>query len=188
VWRINDDIITIAGRIYIPQSSTCLLMVLAATHGVTHEGVEQTLHHLRHNFFLPDIRAIIHDHVRACAICQQNKVEQLCPGGLLQSLEVPSVVCTDIAMDFVEGFPRINDKSVILSVVDRFSKFAHFIPLGHPYMATSVARSFFTDIVCLHGLSSSIASDRDPVFTSKFWQEPFSLTGVKLNLSSVFHS
>jgi hypothetical protein len=105
-------------------------MVLAATHGVTHEGVEQILHHLWHNFFLPDIRAIIHDHVRACAICQQNKVEQLCPGGLLQSLEVPSVVCIDIAMDFVEGFPRINDKSVILSVVDRFSKFAHFIPLG----------------------------------------------------------
>jgi hypothetical protein len=41
-------------------------------------------------------------------------------------------------MDFVEGFPRINGKSVILTMVYKFSKVAHFIPLGHPYTATSV--------------------------------------------------
>jgi hypothetical protein len=90
-------------------------------------------------------------------------------------------------VDFVEGFPRINDKSSILKGVDGFSKFAHFIPLGHPYTATSVVRAFFSDIVRLHGLPSSIVSDRDLVFTSKFWQELFSLTGVKLNLSWAFH-
>jgi transposase InsO family protein len=114
-------------------------------------------------------------------------VDQLCPGGLLQPLDVPSTVWVDIAMDFVERFPRINDKSIILTVVDRFSKFTHFISLGHPYTATSVAHAFFTDIVRLHGLPSSITSDHDPVFTSKFWQELFSLAGVKLNLSSAFH-
>jgi hypothetical protein len=54
---------------------------------------------------------------------------------------------------------------VLLTVVDQFSKYAHFIPLGHPYTATSVARAFFTDIVCLHGFPKSIVSDRDPVFT-----------------------
>ena len=71
-------------------------------------------------------------------------------------------------MDFVEGFPKVGGKSVVLMVVDRFSKFAHFIALGHPYTAASVARAFFTDIVCLHGFPTSIVSDRDPVFTSKF--------------------
>jgi hypothetical protein len=101
--------------------------------------------------------------------------------------EVPSVVWADIAIDFVEGFSRINGKSIILTVEDRFFKFTNFIRLGHPYMATSVARVFFTDIVRLHGLPSSIVSDRDPVFTSKFWQELFTLTGVKLNLSLAIH-
>ena len=72
-------------------------------------------------------------------------------------------------MDFVEGFLCINGKSVILTVVDRFSKFAHFIALGHPYTATSVAHAFFADIVRLHGIPASIVSDRDPVFTSGFW-------------------
>jgi hypothetical protein len=64
-------------------------------------------------------------------------------------------------MDFVEGFSKEGDKSVILTVVDRFSKYAHFIPLGHPYTAASVAKAFFEGIVRLHGFPCSIVSDRD---------------------------
>jgi hypothetical protein len=57
---------------------------------------------------------------------------------------------------------------VILTVVDRFSKFTHFIALSHPYSATSVAKAFFDIIVRLHGIRCSIVSDRDTVFTSIF--------------------
>jgi hypothetical protein len=89
-------------------------------------------------------------------------------------------------MDFIEGFPKVGGKSVILTVVDRFSKFAHFIPLSHPYSAATVAKAFFDNIVHLHGMPCSIVSDRDPVFTSTFWKELFRLAGVKLLLSSAF--
>jgi hypothetical protein len=74
-----------------------------------------------------------------------------------------------------------------LTVVDRFSKEAHFIPLAHPYTATSVARVFFAEIVRLHGIPSSVVSDCDPVFTSAFWRELFRLAGVKLQFTSAFH-
>jgi hypothetical protein len=90
-------------------------------------------------------------------------------------------------MDFVEGLPKVNGKSVILTVVDRFSKYGHFIALGHPYTAMSVARAFFADIVRLHGFPSSIVSDRDPVFTSHVWRDLFKLAGVKLRVSTAFH-
>jgi transposase InsO family protein len=90
-------------------------------------------------------------------------------------------------MDFVEGFSRVNGKSIILTVVDRFSKYTHFVPLGHPYTATSIAKVFFEEIVRLHGWPESIVSDRDPVFTSKFWTELFKLSGVKLQLTLAFH-
>jgi hypothetical protein len=72
-------------------------------------------------------------------------------------------------------------------VVERFSKYAHFIPLSHSYLATSVAKAFFDEIVRLHGFTCSIVSNRDPIFTSTFWSELFSFTGVILLLSSAFH-
>ena len=81
----------------------------------------------------------------------------------------------------------MNGKSVILSVVDRFSKYCHFIPLAHPYTAETVVQAFFADIVRLHGVPQSMVSDRDPVFTSTFWRELMRLMGTKLHMSSTFH-
>jgi hypothetical protein len=125
--------------------------------------------------------------VRACAVCQRNKSDHLHPAVLLQPLEVPSSIWSDIVLNFIEGFPRVNGKTVILMVVDRFSKYAHFVPLGHPYTATTVARAFFNNIVRLHGMPTSVVSDRDPVFTAHFWKELFKLSGVQLRFSSAFH-
>ncbi|KAF0916505.1 hypothetical protein E2562_007584 [Oryza meyeriana var. granulata] len=102
-------------------------------------------------------------------------------------LPVPQAVWTDIGLDFVEALPRVGGKSVILTVVDRFSKYCHFIPLAHPYSAESVAQAFFTDIVRLHGMPQSMVSDRDPVFTSMFWRELMRLMGAKLHMTTAFH-
>ncbi|KAF0893505.1 hypothetical protein E2562_026103 [Oryza meyeriana var. granulata] len=98
----------------------------------------------------------------ACVTCQQYKADHLRPAGLLQPLPVPSAVWADIGIDFIEALPKVQGKTVILSVVDRFSKYCHFIPLAHPYTAESVAHAFFADIVRLHGVPQSIVSDRDP--------------------------
>jgi hypothetical protein len=102
-------------------------------------------------------------------------------------LLVPSVVWADISLDFMEALPMVNGKTVILSVVDRFSKYCHFIPLTHPYTAASMAQAFFADIVRLHGVPQSIVSDHDPVFTSTFWRELMRLMGTKLHMTSTFH-
>jgi hypothetical protein len=68
-----------------------------------------------------------------------------------------------------------------------FSKYAHFIPLGYPYTMVSVAKAFFDNIVKLHGIPCSIVSDHDPVFTSTFWKELFTLSGIKMWMSTAFH-
>jgi hypothetical protein len=129
----------------------------------------------------------VKEFVRACTICQRNKTESLHPAGLLQPLPVASRVWVDISMDFIKALPKVHGKSVILTVVDRFSKFAHCIPLSHPCTAASVARAFFNDIVCLHGLPESIVSDRDPVFTGNVWQDLFKFSSVALKMSTTFH-
>jgi transposase InsO family protein len=135
------------------------------------------------------MKSLVQDMVRACAVCQRYKSEHLHPEGLLLPLPlpVPQGVWTDIALDFVEALPRVRGKSVILTVVDRFSKYCHFIPLAHPYSAESVAQAFYTDIVRLHGVPQSMVSDRDSVFTSAFWKELMRMLGTKLRMSTAFH-
>ena len=77
---------------------------------------------------------------------------------------------------------------MILVVVDRLTKFAHFIPMKHPYTTVTVAQLFMDNIVKLHGLPSSIVSDRDKIFVSNFWKQLFKLYRVNLTLSTAYHS
>jgi transposase InsO family protein len=90
-------------------------------------------------------------------------------------------------MDFVEGLPSSGGKNCILVIVNRFSKYSHFIPLSHPFTALTVAKAFIDTVYRLHGLPTCIVSNRDRVFTSRLWQELFRLASVTLKMSSAYH-
>jgi hypothetical protein len=90
-------------------------------------------------------------------------------------------------MDFITGLPSSNGYTVILVVVDRLSKYSHFMPLKSDYTSSKVAEVFFHTIVKLHGFPKTIVSDRDRVFTSQFWQQLFKLSGTTLAMSTAYH-
>lgn len=131
--------------------------------------------------------AYVTQFVRNCVICQANKPEQAPNLGLLQPLPVPQEIWMDVSMDFISGLPKSNGKDVILVVVDRLSKNAHFMALAHPYTAVEVAQTYLDSVFKLHGWLRTIVSDRDAVFLSHFWQALFSLQGTELLLSSAYH-
>ena len=125
--------------------------------------------------------------VRECQICQKNKPDLSAFPGLLQPLPIPERVWSDVSIDFIEGLPKSEGKEVIMVVVDRLSKYAHFVPLAHPFSALQVAQAYLDNIYKLHGTPTSIVSDRDKIFLSRFWSELFRLLGTQLKMSSAYH-
>lgn len=90
-------------------------------------------------------------------------------------------------MEFIEGLPKSKGMDVILVVVDRLTKYAHYLPMSHPYSVKQVAQLFMDNIYKLDGPPEVIVSDRDHIFTSKLWQEIFTALKVKLYFSSAYH-
>jgi hypothetical protein len=152
-----------------------------------HSGVPVTYKKIKQLFYWVGMKADIHSFVQSCSICQQAKPDRAKYPGLLQPLPAPSASWEVISMDFVEGLPKSGVANAILVVVDKFSKFSHFIPLWHPFTAETMAKGFMDHVYRYHGLPQAIISNRDRVFTNKFWRELFRLARVDLHLSSSYH-
>jgi hypothetical protein len=75
------------------------------------------------------MKEYIRTFIQQCAVCQQAKVEHVKTPGLLQPLPVPSLPWTVVSMDFIEGLPASYKHDVIMVVVDKFTKYSHFIAL-----------------------------------------------------------
>lgn len=186
IWKAHNGLIFHKGRAYISTESPLIQEVVSSFHNFGHEGVQKTMDRVRRGFYWKGWKKTIKEFVSNCQVCQQNKWETLQPAGLLQPLPVPTQIWSDISMDFVEALPQVSGKTVVLVVVDHFSKYAHFIALSHPYTARSVAQAFFKDIVRLHGIPKTIVTDRDKVFRSIFWRELFGLMGTNLCFTTAY--
>ena len=87
-------------------------------------------------------------------------------------------------MDFITSLPKSKGRSVIMVVVDRLTKYAHFCALSYSFKAITVAIAFMETIQKLHGNPKIIVSDKDPIFTGNFWTKLFSCLGTQLAHSS----
>ncbi|KAI2644119.1 Transposon Tf2-9 polyprotein [Labeo rohita] len=94
-----------------------------------HPGVSRTLHLVKQGFWWPLMARDVRSFVLACSVCAIGKTSNRPPDGLLQPLPIPSRPWSHIALDFVTALPPSQGNTVVLTVVDRFSKAVHFIPL-----------------------------------------------------------
>lgn len=90
-------------------------------------------------------------------------------------------------MDFIEGLPNSSGTKLIWVMVDRLTKYAHFLDLSHPYTTEGLDLLYLEKIHKLHGVPEVTVSDRDVVFQSSFWKEFFKLLGTTPNMSTTHH-
>ena len=114
------------------------------------------------------------------------KLRQLKPQVFYSLYPFQSQRWEDISMDFITGLPKSQGKSVIMVVVDRLTKYAHFCALSHPFKVSTVATEFMETLQKLHGNPKIIVSDRDPIFTGN-WTKLFSCLGTQLAHGSSYH-
>ena len=90
-------------------------------------------------------------------------------------------------MNFITGLPKYEGKSVLMVIVDRLTKYAQFCALSHPFKASKISTTFMETIQNLHGSPKIIASERDPIFTERFWTQLFSCLATQLTHNSSYH-
>ncbi|KAJ4789708.1 polyprotein [Rhynchospora pubera] len=189
-YTLHQGLMRYKNRICVGDNGSWRVKLLKEVHNSSlggHAGVLGTYQRLKKMFYWPQLKESVHDYVRKCEVCQMNKVEHVPSPGLLQPLPIPEQAWNSISMDFVTGLPKSEGEEVILVIVDRLTKYAHFFSLAHPFGATQVVQIFLDGIYKLHGLPLTIISDRDPIFTSSFWKELMGKIGVKLNFSTAYH-
>ncbi|KAH9681591.1 Endonuclease [Citrus sinensis] len=185
-YHLHDEFLFKSNQLCVPDSSL-RLKIISELHNEGHVGRDKTLALIANSYFWPTMRREVYHYVETCRICQVSKGTAT-NAGLYMPLPIPTQPWADISMDFVLGLPRTQrGMDSIFVVVDRFSKMAHFIACKKTTDALTVARLFFKEVYRLHGLPSSIVSDRDTRFLSHFWKTLWKLTNTRLNFSSAYH-
>lgn len=133
------------------------------------------------------VKREIEDYVRDCHVCATTKPHAGKPLGLLQTVASPTKPWQDIAMDFIIKLPESCGYNVIWTVIDLFSKQAHFIPCKGLPSARRLACMFITHVYHLHGVPRCIISDRGVQFTAQFWRKFVHFIGSSQRLSSAYH-
>uniref|UniRef100_A0A4W6E7Z3 Gypsy retrotransposon integrase-like protein 1 n=1 Tax=Lates calcarifer TaxID=8187 RepID=A0A4W6E7Z3_LATCA len=152
-----------------------------------HPGARRTQFFIAQRFWWPGMKGDIVEFVAACPVCSSNKTSRQPPHGLLHPLPVPKRPWSDISMDFVTGLPPSEGNTTILTIVDRFSKMVHFVPMSKLPSAKETAEAVLYNVVRLHGFPKDIVSDRGPQFVARFWRDFCKLVGASASLSSGYH-
>lgn len=170
-----------------------LLSVLRSFIGVhislfcCHPGAQRTQFVVQQRFQWPSLGKDINKYVAACSECARNKVSRRPPPSQLHHPPVPSCPWSDISIDFVTGLPPSEGNTTILTIIDRFSKLVHFVPLPKLPSAKETAVFMLLHVVLFHGFPRDLVLDRGPQFISWFWKSFFSLLGATISLSSGYH-
>jgi transposase InsO family protein len=189
---VGDGLLwTADGLFYVPNDRELQQRLIHEVHDTPtggHMGLSKTWARLSSTCWWPGMRAMIEDYVRGCQTCAATKPELRRPAGLLHPLPIPERPWQVISIDFVGPLPRTPDHfDMVLVVIDKFSKMAHFIATTSHATAKHTAKLLLEHVIRLHGVPEAIISDRGTQFTAKLFRKVWEQLGTDLRLSTAYH-
>ena len=191
-FTVNEDgVLYYKDQVCVPDDNDLRKVILEEAHSESfaiHLGSTKMYQDLKMSFWWSEMKKYVSEFVTKCLVCQRVKAKHQVPSGLLQPIRIPEWKWDRITMDFVVGLPLTGRKhDSVWVVMDRLTKSAHFLPVRTDYSLDKLAEQYIKEIVRLHGISISIISDRDPMFTSRFWGKLQEALGTQLNFNTAFH-
>src|ERR1044072_2739538 len=116
-YAVRDGLLYWKNRLVIPVKEEVIQRILQEYHSSPvggHAGITRTMPRLKAQFYWPKMQDSVKGFIQSCVVCQQAKVSNTLPSGLLQPLPVPNHVWEDIPMDFITGLPIVNGFFVIM--------------------------------------------------------------------------
>ena len=149
-------------RLYVPDNNDLKAELLKESHEsliAGHQGKTKTYELLSRSYYWPGMLQYVKRWVRNCHTCKRTT--PFCDGhqGLLRSLTAPEKPWKDISVDFITHLPKSQGYDAIMVVVDRLTKFRHYIPCTGSCDAKGAARLFRDHIWRFHGLPETVVSD-----------------------------
>nr|GEV35691.1 putative reverse transcriptase domain-containing protein [Tanacetum cinerariifolium] len=166
----SDGTKCLKGRVWLPLFGGLRDLIMLESHKSKysiHLGSDKMYHDLKKLYWWPNMKADIATYVSKCLTCVKVKAEHQKPSGLLLQPEIPIWKWERITMDFITKLTRTpSGYDSIWVIVDRLTKFAHFILMNEKFKTERLTRLYLKEIVCKHGVPMSIISDRDPRFAT----------------------
>ena len=131
-------------------------------------------------------------YVKWCDVCLISKAVCHKPYRDLQSLLVHTHWWKDLSIDFVTGFQisanqKANSYDLILVIVNQLAKMIYYESIKVTIDTPGLAEVIIDVVLHQHGVSESIVTDRDLLFTFKFWSLFYYFSGIKEKLFTAFH-
>ena len=190
LFQLKEGLLYFEGRLCIPANDRVSREKLLKLHHDdlgNHFAVDKTRRSLMRDYYWPGIHKDVDLYIKSCVSCGRNKSPTQAPAGFLHPMPIPQNRFEELAMDFVGPLPTSNGFDTILVMTDRLTDYVKLEPTHSTATAKDIANLVYLSWYRHFGLPKAITSDRDKLFTSKFWKELHKRMKVSLRMSSSFH-
>ncbi|QRW10607.1 Retrovirus-related Pol polyprotein from transposon [Ceratobasidium sp. AG-Ba] len=176
-------------RLCVPKSLRLSIMneLHNSSHEGAHPGYARFYNQLHDVYYWPGMGKDAIRYSESCDICQKIKPRRHGKRGFLQPIPIPEQPFKVVTLDFIMDLPESNGYNAILVIVDKLTRYAHFIPCTTKINEVETASLFRDHIWAHYGLPRQIISDRDSRWTGAFWDHLTSLLGIKRALTTAHH-